>query len=207
MQIILIVGASGTGKDSLLRSARSYYRNDSRFYFTKRYITRAADTNEDNYHLDRAGFQILKNHGYFITDWSANGHLYGIPWSAFEKANGGTLFCSVSRTAIASFEKQFDQVTTIQITAKPDMLLDRLTKRGRESDSAIKARIARAQEPCHAKNLITFDNSAPLSKTTIAFIDLLPQLVGGHEGHSLADKTMASIPRSRQEDLQVPEEI
>lgn len=180
MQIVLIVGASGTGKDSLLRSARSYYQNDPRFCFARRYITRPADANEDNFYIDRAGFQILKNHGYFITDWSANGNLYGIPWSATENCPEATLFCSVSRTAIRSFEKQFPQVSAIQITARPEMLLDRLTKRGREDSDAIKKRIARAQEPCRAKNLILFDNTAPLSKTTISFIDLLPELVNEH---------------------------
>ncbi len=177
MKIVLVVGASGTGKDSLLRSARSYYAHDSRFCFARRYVTRPPDENEDNYYIDRAGFLILKNHGYFLAEWEAYGNLYGIPWSACEAIQGTTLFCSVSRTAIRSVEKQFDSVTTLQITARAEMLQSRLEKRARENAASIEKRIARAKELCHARELILFDNSPPLSQTTISFIDLLPELI------------------------------
>ncbi|MBU0961738.1 MAG: phosphonate metabolism protein/1,5-bisphosphokinase (PRPP-forming) PhnN [Proteobacteria bacterium] len=177
MKIVLVVGASGTGKDSLLRSARSYYKHDSRFCFARRFVTRPPDENEDNYYIDRAGFLILKNHGYFLAEWEAYGNLYGIPWSACEAAQGSTLFCSVSRTAIRGVEKQFDSVTTLQITARAEMLQERLEKRARENAASIEKRIARAKELCHARDLILFDNSPPLSLTTVSFIDMLPKLV------------------------------
>lgn len=177
MKIVLVVGASGTGKDTLLRSARSYYEHDPRFCFAKRYVTRPPDANEDNYFIDRAGFMILRNHGYFLANWEAYGNMYGIPWSACEVPRGATLFCSVSRTAIRDVERQFDSVTTLQITARAEMLQARLEKRARENAASIEKRIARAKELCHARNLILFDNSPPLSLTTVSFIDLLPSLV------------------------------
>jgi ribose 1,5-bisphosphokinase len=177
MNIVLIVGASGTGKESLLRSTRSYYKHDPRFYFARRYATKPPGENEDNYFLDRAGFMILKTHGYFVAEWEENGYLYGIPWSFAEGADGATLFCSVSRTAIRSFEKRFDSVTTVQITARAKRIRERLEKQTQKNTTTIKRRVARAKELWHTQNLVLFDNSPPLSQATQSFINLLPILV------------------------------
>lgn len=55
-KIVLIVGASGVGKDSLLKIIKS--KIDANF--VKRYITRIPDENESNYFIDEEAFTILK---------------------------------------------------------------------------------------------------------------------------------------------------
>ncbi|WP_044416679.1 hypothetical protein [Halarcobacter anaerophilus] len=55
-KIILIVGASGVGKDSLLKSLKGKININ----FVKRYITREPDQNENNYYIDDEAFHRLK---------------------------------------------------------------------------------------------------------------------------------------------------
>ena len=61
-QIVLVVGASGVGKDTLLKEAQ----NKMSFNFVKRYITREPDKNEQNYYVEENAFEVLKNSDFFI---------------------------------------------------------------------------------------------------------------------------------------------
>ena len=53
-KIILLVGASGVGKDSLLNAAQKNF--EKKINCVKRHITRIADENEDNYFLSDKEF-------------------------------------------------------------------------------------------------------------------------------------------------------
>ncbi len=177
MRIILIVGPSGAGKDTLLRFAKAHFAEQKVLGFARRYITRPPDSNEDNYYLDEQAFHLLKQNHFFASSWSAHGKHYGIAKHIFfTETTCETMICSISRTAISDFELQFDDVFTINITASDDILFERLEKRGRESREAIIKRLERAKKSVVAKHPIAFDNSADLSKTSIAFITLLSNL-------------------------------
>lgn len=186
MRILLIVGPSGAGKDSLLRCAKNHFAQQDVVGFARRYITRAPDNNEDNYYVDEEAFQLLKHNDFFVSSWSAHGKHYGIPKHIFAtKMSCKTMICSISRTAINDFELQFDEVFTINITARDDILFDRLEKRGRESRQAISQRLERAKKSFVAKNPISFDNSEDLSKTSLAFIELLTTLASAKRAEVL----------------------
>ena len=115
MNIILVVGPSGSGKDSLLRSARSALSGHGTFGFAKRYITRPPDGSEDNYYLDSRAFKVLEGCGFFLSTWQAHNNYYGIGAHILAENNGlETVVCSVSRSAIGDFESRCDQTTTIE---------------------------------------------------------------------------------------------
>ncbi len=61
-KIVLIVGPSGVGKDTLLKEVKKVLTSVN---FVDRYITRKPDENESNYYLDEYSFEILKNNGFF----------------------------------------------------------------------------------------------------------------------------------------------
>ncbi len=180
MRVVLVVGASGAGKDSLLRGAREYFGESGRLGFIRRYITRPPDSNEDNYYIDPTGFVLLKRLNFFISTWQAHGNHYGIPCHALgspDSVNGHELLIlSISRSAIADFEQIHDTVTTIQVKVKENVLRERLKRRGRENDLAIQRRLERAKRPVVARDLITFDNSSDLDRSRANFNDLLEQL-------------------------------
>lgn len=168
-KIILIVGASGVGKDTLLRAIKGKIEAN----FLKRYITRIPDDNEANFYLDTHAFDSLKDKGYFISSWEAHENCYGI---AREHIQEGLNIISISRGAIKDFENEFDHVITINITIPKELLIKRLHVRGRENMDQILARIDRSYEIIESKNLIDFDNSESLEVSTQKFITLIQSI-------------------------------
>lgn len=177
MKLVLIVGPSGSGKDTLLRSARAALGHRQDIQFARRYITRPPDSNEDNYYVDPQGFNHLSNTGYFLSTWRAHNNCYGIPIHILTDSNRlSTIICSISRSAIVDFEKYHENTTTILITAPEQILHARLQGRGRETDKDIQQRLVRASATVHANNLITFNNINSVVESTTRFTALLTKL-------------------------------
>lgn len=178
MNIILVVGPSGSGKDTLLRSARNSFAGKSSIAFARRYITRPPDENEDNYYVDAIGFDHLQKSGFFLSTWQAHQNYYGVA----EHMVGGhnrysTIVCSISRSAIWDFDSRYENTLTIHVTAEKDVLKERLLKRGRERMADIERRLARAEKKPEARNLLVFDNSSDLQKSCARFSSILKQVV------------------------------
>ncbi len=177
MNIILVVGPSGSGKDTLLRTAAEFFAQQKKISFVPRYITRPPDRNEENYYIDQPGFLHLERTGFFLSTWRAHSNLYGIARHFFvKKDNSETRICSISRDAVADFEAQYPETITIHVTAHRDVLKQRLLGRKREDEKDIKRRLARADRAVKARNLLLFDNSASLEQSSAAFIALLGKI-------------------------------
>ena len=184
MSIILLTGPSGSGKDSLLRHARTHFPSE-RLTFASRYITRPPDSNEDNFFVDDHAFACLQQSGFFLSTWQAHGNCYGISWHEYEKTRvlqnehqqQTALLCSVSRTAVADFERRFKRVVTVLVSVPPEILAQRLNARARETEAEATKRLKRAALPVQAKELILFDNSAPLAESVSRFFILLEELL------------------------------
>ncbi len=170
-KIVLIVGPSGVGKDSLLKEARKFL--DDSFTFLNRYITRKPCKNEDNFYLDEYAFEILKHNSFFISTWNAHGNYYGI---AKNSIKNGINIISISRSKIKDFENFYDNVFTINITVSKENLRKRLKLRGRETEDEIEKRLNRTYVKVEAKNLIEFDNSERLELTSKKFLELLKSI-------------------------------
>jgi ribose 1,5-bisphosphokinase len=174
MNIILVVGPSGSGKDTLLRSARKDLAENRNIAFARRYITRPPDGNEDNYYVDSIGFELLERNGYFLSTWRAHQNHYGIALHMIQEHNRySTIVCSISRSAIKDFDCRYGNTLTIQVTADKAILRERLLKRGRENEADIERRLARAEQKVDAKNLVIFDNSRNLDESCSRFTALL----------------------------------
>lgn len=170
-KIVLIVGASGVGKDSLLKEAKKSLAEE--LNFVERYITREPDINEENIYLDHFSFSELKNAGFFVSTWKAHSNQYGIANDSIKK---GLNIISISRSAIYDFEKVYDKVYTINITVPDKELRIRLAARGRETKEEIEKRMDRTYETIKASRLINFDNTETLAKSSLSFISLLQKI-------------------------------
>ncbi|WP_417326863.1 AAA family ATPase [Halarcobacter sp.] len=169
-KIILIVGDSGAGKDTLLKALRNEFSNIN---FVRRYITREADSHENNYFLETSAFTVLQTQGFFISSWYAHGNSYGISRSSIKK---GVNIISISRSRIKDFESSYEKVFTINITVSKEVLRKRLEKRARESKEEIDKRLERNYPKLECKKLINFDNSLPLEQSIEKFKELIKSL-------------------------------
>lgn len=168
--IILVVGASGAGKDTLLKEAKKELKD---FNFIQRYITRKPDNNEQNHHISSKEFEDAKSDNFFISTWLAHGFYYGI---AKEDIKNGVNCISVSRGAIKDFEANYENVITLHVNIPRAQLESRLIKRGRESINEIQKRLARSYKRIDAKNLVEFQNTKILGESIKDFINLLCSL-------------------------------
>lgn len=170
-KIILIVGASGVGKDTLIKYARKKMKKE--INFVRRYITRKPDKNEKNFFVDNSAFKVLKDNNFFVSSWSAHENLYGIAKSSIKE---GVNVISISRKEIEHFESIYNNVTTINITVPKNILKVRLISRGRETKEEIKKRLLRDYGVIKAKKIVEFENILELTISVEIFTKLLGDL-------------------------------
>ncbi len=142
--LILVVGPSGAGKDTVLDAARSRLAGDPRFRFVRRAITRpAAAGGEDHEAVTEAEFDRRLSAGEFSIWWRAHGLGYGVPADIGETvARGVVAVVNGSRTRIDAAARLFP-TRVIEVTAAPEILAQRLAARGREPAGDISERLAR----------------------------------------------------------------
>jgi ribose 1,5-bisphosphokinase len=144
-RLVLVVGPSGAGKDTLIRGARTACMDDPAIVFPQRVITRPASESEDNLCVSEGLFDRMLTAGGFALWWQAHAHHYGIPSTINDNIRAGrTVVCNVSRTIIGAARRRFACVTVVLVTAPAEVLEERLAKRSRTSDGDVAARLRRA---------------------------------------------------------------
>jgi ribose 1,5-bisphosphokinase len=144
-RLVLVVGPSGAGKDTLLRLAHAAFAPDDHIVFPRRIVTREASAAEDNLFATRDEFQQTQAEGGFALDWEAHGHLYGVPRAINNAiAAGHTVVVNVSRMVVGLARNTYAAVTVVMVTAPADILAERLAARSRLSDGATKSRLGRS---------------------------------------------------------------
>ena len=146
-RLVLVVGPSGAGKDTLLKGARAACAYDPAVVFPRRVVTRATSDAEDHDSIDTAAFARAANAGAYALWWQAHGNSYGIPVTIDQDIRAGrTVVCNVSRTVVESARRRYGFVTVVEITAPEQMLQSRLTSRQRGSDGDIARRLERSTQ-------------------------------------------------------------
>ena len=143
-RLILVVGPSGAGKDTLIAGARACAA-DASVAFPRRIVTREATSAEDHDTMSEDGFRRAAAAGDFALWWEAHGLCYGIPSTIDDDIRAGRrVVCNVSRTMIGAARTRYAWVTVVHVTAPPDVLESRLAARGRGSDGSQAERMARS---------------------------------------------------------------
>ena len=145
--LILIVGPSGAGKDTLLNGVRSLLAEHSRIRFVRRVITRPGDMGEEAHEsVSEQEFRLRESAGDFALSWHAHGLHYAIPADiSLDLAKGRVVVANVSRAVVADAVSRFP-AAVIEITAPAAMLERRLIGRGREDADDVARRLSRAIE-------------------------------------------------------------
>lgn len=169
-RLVLVVGPSGAGKDTLLDLAKIACAADRNIVFPRRLVTREASQSEDNEYLSADAFVQALTRGDLAMHWEAHGHRYGLPRTMDDDIRSGrTAVVNVSRTVVGEMRRAYADVFVVSITAPSDVLAERLAMRARRSDGRLEHRLQRSipdgsmpdativnvgSPECHARRLV-----------------------------------------------------
>lgn len=177
--LVLVVGPSGVGKDTLIGGARKALDGDKRFSFVRRLVTRPADIDlEDHVSLDLAEFAAAAAAGRFSLTWQAHGLDYALPIGVdTDLTLGRVVVANISRHAVPQALAKYPLCRVVQISAEISLRAARLAQRGRESRDQIVARLAREGAALPADiSPIVIDNSSSVGIGVTAFVMALRQI-------------------------------
>jgi ribose 1,5-bisphosphokinase len=177
-RLVLVVGASGVGKDTLISHARSALSADDRYVFPRRVITRPPDASEDHHAVTATEFDRLALAGAFSLSWAAHGLRYGLPRTLeVDIAAGRVVVCNVSRTMIEVAQEKFARVAIIEITVPTAARSERLARRQRETGELMAQRLARTVVVARiSTSHLRIDNSGAIAASVAVFISALLSL-------------------------------
>lgn len=162
--VIAVVGPSGAGKDSVM-SGLAVASPGLRIM--RRVITRAPEAGGEDYQaVTGAEFDALLRADVFALHWDAHGLRYGIPRDIERLRQGADgVLVNLSRGVLLQAQEVFGDFRVISVTARPEVLADRLAGRGRESRAEVQLRLARAVKPLPEglRQVFSIDNSGDLS--------------------------------------------
>ncbi len=143
-RLVLVVGPSGAGKDTLIGLAQAACADDPGVVFPQRVVTREASSFENNAAVSPMMFGQMLAHGEFAFQWEAHGLRYGVPRAIVDDIRGGrVIVVNVSRTIVELARRSYANVTVVSVTAPPDILAQRIADRDRASDGQLDGRIRR----------------------------------------------------------------
>src|SRR5258708_4474452 len=163
--LILVVGPSGAGKDTLMDGARATLAEDGRFRFVRRDITRPREAGgEEHNPVSTDIFAERLAAGAYALSWGAHGLNYGIPADiATDLAVNRVVVANVSRAVITAAAEKFP-VSVLEITAPQEILAIRLAARGREDAGDIAQRLARAVALPAGLDVVTVQNDGTVEQ-------------------------------------------
>ncbi|CAN5292111.1 phosphonate metabolism protein/1,5-bisphosphokinase (PRPP-forming) PhnN [soil metagenome] len=143
-QLVLVVGPSGAGKDTLIGLAQAARAGSPNVVFPQRVVTREASSFEKNAAVSPILFGQMLARGDFAFQWEAHGLRYGLPCSIVDDIRAGhTVVVNASRTIIEFARRSYANIIVVSVTAPPDVLAQRLSVRARPSDGQIDGRLRR----------------------------------------------------------------
>jgi ribose 1,5-bisphosphokinase len=168
-ELFYLIGASGSGKDTLLRCVQARIHPEAPIRFVKRYITRPSDQDSENHvGVTEREFENLLRNGRFAMHWTSHGLRYGIGIEISRWLEDGLdVVLNGSREYFREAARMYPTIIPVLISVSDKLLRERLLKRGRESPEEIERRLARVHafsEAAEHPRLITIDNNGPLEE-------------------------------------------
>lgn len=175
--LVLVVGPSGAGKDTLINGARAEFAGDARFVFPRRAVTRASIAElEDHDSVSREEFAVHLRNGAYALSWEAHGLCYGLPASIeADVAAGRIVVVNSSRSMVSTAQNRFAGSAVIWVTASPQVRAERLISRGREGALDVGLRLRREVD-LDISDAIIVDNSASIEAGVAQFAAALRAL-------------------------------
>ena len=164
-RLVLVVGPSGAGKDTLIAGAKAALAGDRRFVFPRRVVTRPTMAAlEDHESVSPEAFAAARAAGAYALDWEAHGLGYGLPASLVDDiAAGRVVVFNGSRAMVPAAQAKFPGVQVLLIEATPEAERNRVVYVGHQANlTMLDAVVRRCEIPAerHFHNIVDFGNQA-----------------------------------------------
>lgn len=143
--LVVVVGPSGAGKDSVLAVSRQHYSSCTDVHFVQRVITRDSNAGDEMHaSVGEDEFISQSKAGAFSLTWQAHGLYYGVPAGITDRMrSGSTVILNGSRGALPEIRRLYPASHVAHLSVDPAILAARLASRGRESEAQIDQRMER----------------------------------------------------------------
>lgn len=175
-QLFYVIGASGVGKDSVMEYAKKKINGDCPVLFAHRYITRPVVVGEENHiSLSDEEFKSMHRGNLFVFHWKSHKHYYGIGIEINQWLDHDyNVVVNGSREYLSEAQNIKQDLQVILIIAKPEIIKERLIKRGRESRQEIEERLVRNKNfNFNSSNIIRIPNDGILDEAGNKFIEII----------------------------------
>lgn len=180
--LFLVVGNSGSGKDSIIKAVLERYPSDLKsIRLTQRYITRPPSENEENISTSPKEFRKMSKQGKFALEWHIYGLDYGVPIEIDSwLKKGHPMLVNVSRTIVKKACQIYRNLKIVFIEVPFEITLKRLKARARESGKRLEERIERAKKNQKFSDAdFIVDNSEELENAVNQFLNYVISVVKG----------------------------
>jgi len=173
-----IIGASGSGKDSLIQYIRENIPDEAPVVFAHRYITRRADAGGENHVALRIQEFLLRDqHECFAMKWYSHDTYYGVGVEVNKWLDQGLdVIVNGSREYLTEASQRYSNLVPILISVDREVLHDRLIARGRETDEQINKRLIQAERLDHEVNhpdLLKLGNNSSIEEAGRHLLNLI----------------------------------
>jgi ribose 1,5-bisphosphokinase len=182
--LFLIVGNSGSGKDSIISGVvKKYPSKLKKIHAPKRYITRPPSKFEENISISVEEFKKMEMKGDFALKW----HIYNLDYGISKEIEdflkeGHPVIINVSRMIISEAKEKYDNVKVIFIDVPFEITYQRIKDRKRESEDLLKKRIERAREnQTFPEADFILDNSGDLEDAIDTLLNYLLKVIDKKE--------------------------
>jgi len=178
--LVLVIGNSGSGKDSIMKGAKEKFPSEFKSLFlAQRFITRPSSDTEDNIPISPEEFKNMSLQGKFALEWHIYGLDYGVPIEIDDwLEKGHIVLVNVSRSIVKKARDIYEKIKVVFIEVPFEITLNRVKDRGRESGERLEERIQRAkknQKYPDADYII--DNSGDLEHAIDIFLNNVLSLI------------------------------
>jgi len=178
--LVLVVGNSGSGKDSIMKGVKERFPSELKsLYLTQRFITRPSSDTEDNIAVTPEDFKKMSTEGGFALEWHIYGLDYGVPIEIDDwMKKGHPVIVNVSRSIVQKAREIYQNILVVFIEVPFDITLKRVKERARESGERLEERIQRAKKNQTFPDAdFIVDNSGDLEDAINQFLQYLLDVV------------------------------
>ncbi len=178
--LFLVVGNSGSGKDSIISGIlKSYPSHLKQVFAPKRYITRPPSEFEKNVSLTPEEFNEMEKNEIFVLKWYIYDLNYGIHKEIEDYLkNGHPVIINVSRIIVKEAREKYENIKVVFIDVPFETTFQRIKDRKRESEGLLKQRMERAKKNQKFQEAdYVIDNSGDLDDAINQFLNYLLEVI------------------------------